>query len=192
MILKIKKNWPILKNFFVPRNLKTTRNYHSSPHNGPIKKCFPKILFFMHDLLLFLCTFNFKQLDRSIITALCRASFIRCLRKWLFMQKFVNYEKNSKIIELCGISRNLHRFCIAPAQLFLSKEAASATRRYMNRRKRNQHALIVCGSEVGTRNPPSPPPPTCDKRRAWVHYGCPPPSKVLVNRPIFSDFGKSG
>jgi hypothetical protein len=40
---------------------------------------------------------------------------------------------------------------------FLSKEAASATRRYTNRRKRNQHALIVCGSEVGTRTPPSPP-----------------------------------
>ncbi len=41
---------------------------------------------------------------------------------------------------------------------FLSKEAASETRRQTNRRKRNQHALIVCGSEVGTRTPPFSPP----------------------------------
>jgi hypothetical protein len=40
MILKIKKIWPILTIFFVPRSLKTTRNNLSSPHNGPIKQMF--------------------------------------------------------------------------------------------------------------------------------------------------------
>jgi hypothetical protein len=35
-----KKIWPILKFFFIPRSLRTTRNNRSSPHNGPIKKKF--------------------------------------------------------------------------------------------------------------------------------------------------------
>jgi hypothetical protein len=43
MIEKIKEFWPILKFFFVPRSLKTTRNYCSFPHNGSInKKISPK------------------------------------------------------------------------------------------------------------------------------------------------------
>jgi hypothetical protein len=45
----LKKNLPILKIFFIPRSLKTTRNNRSSPHNGPIKKFFTKILLFMHN-----------------------------------------------------------------------------------------------------------------------------------------------
>ncbi len=33
-----------LEIFFIPRSLRTTRNNRSSPHNGSIKKFFPKIL----------------------------------------------------------------------------------------------------------------------------------------------------
>jgi hypothetical protein len=48
MILK-KKFLAYLEFFFSPRSLKTTRNNRSSPHNGHIKKNFPKILLFMHN-----------------------------------------------------------------------------------------------------------------------------------------------
>jgi hypothetical protein len=45
MILKRKKFLAYLEFFFfIPRSLKTTRNNRSSPHNGPIKKCFTKNL----------------------------------------------------------------------------------------------------------------------------------------------------
>jgi hypothetical protein len=43
MIFKIKKFWPIIKIFCIPRSL-TARNNRSSPHNGPIKKFFPQYL----------------------------------------------------------------------------------------------------------------------------------------------------
>ncbi len=72
MILKILKVRPILKNFFIPRSLKTTRNNRSSPHIGPIKKNFPKSYYFCitnnetvqnskskpKKLSFFLCTFK--------------------------------------------------------------------------------------------------------------------------------------
>ncbi len=45
MIWKIKKISPILKIFFILR----TRNNRSSPHNGPIKKFYSKILLFLHN-----------------------------------------------------------------------------------------------------------------------------------------------
>jgi hypothetical protein len=35
--------------FFVPLSLKATRNNRSSPHNGPIKNLFPKILIVKHN-----------------------------------------------------------------------------------------------------------------------------------------------
>ncbi len=41
--LKNKKELAYLE-FFFPLSLKTMRNNCSSPHNGPIKKLFPKIL----------------------------------------------------------------------------------------------------------------------------------------------------
>jgi len=93
-------------------------------------------------------------------------SFISPCRWCTLTYEFLR--KLSKFFEMILIVSLLH-------SSFLSKEAASATRRYTNRRKRNQHALIVCGSEVGTRPPLHPPLPTCDKKRAWVHYSCPPP-----------------
>ncbi len=39
--LKNKKIWPILKVFFVPLSLKTTRK-DPTPQNGQIKNCFTK------------------------------------------------------------------------------------------------------------------------------------------------------
>jgi hypothetical protein len=36
--------WPGSKIVFIPRSLRTTRNNHSSPHNGPIKNFFPQNL----------------------------------------------------------------------------------------------------------------------------------------------------
>jgi hypothetical protein len=48
MINKTKK-LAYIEIFFILRSLKTMRNNHSSPHNGPIKKIFPKILLSMHD-----------------------------------------------------------------------------------------------------------------------------------------------
>ncbi len=38
MIFFYKIFLPILKFFFIPRSPRTTRNYRSSPHNGPIEK----------------------------------------------------------------------------------------------------------------------------------------------------------
>ncbi len=64
----------------------------------------------------------------------------------------------------------MYRSCIA---LFYRKRLPQQNGdRRIGERETSMH-LIVCGSEVGTRALPSP--PTCNKRQAWVHYGCPPP-----------------
>jgi hypothetical protein len=42
--MEFKKNLASLEKLFVPLSLKTMRNNHSSPHNGPIKKIFPQNL----------------------------------------------------------------------------------------------------------------------------------------------------
>ncbi len=47
MILKIKNFLAYLEIFFIPRSLKTTRNNHSFPHNGPIKKFFSLKSYFL-------------------------------------------------------------------------------------------------------------------------------------------------
>jgi len=90
---------------------------------------------------------------------------------------------NSPIVIKSGM---VYRSCIA---LFYRKRLP---RQQGDRRRGGRETsmhLIVCGSEVGTRALPSP--PTCDKRRAWGPYGCPPPNSTQTGQ--FSViFEKSG
>jgi hypothetical protein len=48
MILKLKNFLAYIEKKKIRLSLKTKRNNHSSPHNGPIKNVSSKIQFFMH------------------------------------------------------------------------------------------------------------------------------------------------